>query len=154
MKQGLKKGFTLIELLIVLLILGVISGIVVTAFASYRKHNAVMFATAKARAILEEARNLTLDSKGDYQYGVYFQPQTAILFKGDTFVNGASTNKLLNLGSNTTFAYVNLNGGGVTVLFDRLTGETSQYGTIEIALDASTTRKTLRVYKTGLIEEQ
>jgi len=46
-----------------------------------------------------------------------------------------------------------LAGGGVDVIFQRLTGETVQSGTVTMALVASTTRtKTVTIYGTGLFQ--
>jgi len=47
---------------------------------------------------------------------------------------------------------ITLAGGGSDVIFNRLTGETSQNGVITLSSPSTAQIKTVTVYKTGVVE--
>lgn len=150
-----KKGFTLVEILIVLSILGVIAGIVISGFYEYQKRNAIEFTAARVIGLLEHARNLTLASKSNDRYGVHFSSTEAVFFEGTTYSASGTENRSVTFGQGITMTGINLNGGGSDVVFDRLTGGTSHYGTTTLSITASTTQTIdIVIHKTGLIEQQ
>ncbi len=96
---------------------------------------------------------MTLASKNANQFGVHLESSQVTLFEGNTFVPGNSSNVVNLLNKRVNINSINLAGGGVDVIFQRLTGETVQSGTVTMALVASTTRtKTVTIYGTGLFQ--
>ena len=76
------------------------------------------------------------------------------LFTGSVYSVGASTNQDFNLNSRDSIITISLTGGGSDVVFVRLSGETSQNGTITLSSSALSQTKTITVYKTGVVESQ
>ena len=77
-----KKGFTLVE---ILLVVGIISVLIVTAIAGLRLFEGKTELKSHAQnilTILELARTKTLSSEDASKYGVRFEQDKYILFKG------------------------------------------------------------------------
>ena len=72
-----------------------------------------------------------------------------------TFNNNDATNNVITLDSNITIPAsggINLNGAGSDVIFTRLTGDTTAYGTIIVRLASdATSQKTITINQTGSI---
>jgi len=91
------KGFSLIEIVIALAILILIIGL---AFASYRyfeKKTELETSTQKIVSILKTAQTKTLASEDDSSYGVHFEENRYILFKGETYQIETEENKVNQL---------------------------------------------------------
>ena len=103
--------------------------------------------------MLDEARKSTLSSYYSSQYGVHFGTSTVTLFRGDTYSFGASNNDVYTFPSNVEITSVGLNGAGNDVVFERITGETSQYGEVAVSLlTGSTSPKSITIHPSGLVE--
>lgn len=148
------KGVTVAELLIAIAILGILSGIVINSLVSFRKNQALQKDTELVVELLNQARNQTISTKNLSQYGVHFTSTTVTIFTGPTYSNGATGNQVFTLNSTDTILSITLTGGGSDVIFNRLTGETSQNGTIVVSSPGITETKTVTIYKTGVIESQ
>ena len=147
-----KKGFTLVEILIVIAILGILVGIVVTSFATFRSVQGLDKDSETVVEVLQQARSQTLVSQNASQYGVHFASSTVTLFTGTTYVPGSSTNQdYLLVGSDTVLS-LSLTGNGTNVVFARLNGETAQNGTIVLSSQTSGRTRTVTIYKTGLVQ--
>lgn len=148
------KGSTLVETLVVVGIVMVIAGIVSLSFSSFRYGQALPNDVDDVTALLNEARSRTISGDAGAQYGVHFQSDRAVLFVGNTYVAGAVGNKTIIVNPMIIITSISLNGGGVDVVFNKLTGETSQYGTlVEKYNDGSINppNKTITISKTGLV---
>jgi len=154
MNHSLDKGFSLTELLVVLGIIALIMGISLTTFINYRKQQAFTKDSESVVEILSQARDQTLSSKNASQYGVHFASTKITLFTGSTYFAGDSSNIDFPLTSTDIILSISLTGGGSDVVFNRLTGETSQNGTIVVDVPSLSLTKTVTIYKTGLIESQ
>ena len=150
-------GITLVEVLVSISIsVFILAGAVGTYifFKNIRNTEALNNAGNIAKFRLEEARSLTLSSKDSSVYGVHFETSAVVLFKGNTYVAGASTNDVSSLGPYATIS-TSLNGGGSDVVFSRLTGETTQNGTITAAEVADPTKTiTITLSQTGFVSLQ
>jgi prepilin-type N-terminal cleavage/methylation domain-containing protein len=151
---SIKKGFTALELLIVVGILGLVALITLASFYAYQKNNALEYAATRVVGLLEEARNSTMSSKNDIRYGVHFETTEAVLFEGNSYTAGATGNKSVTLGQGVTFSVINIAGGGSNIVFDRLTGQTSMFGTTTLSITTDVVKTIdIVVHKTGLIEQ-
>lgn len=148
------KGFLLIEIIIVIAIIAIIVSISLPSLNAFRNRQALVNTTEDIVSLLNTARIQTLSSLNGNFYGVHFTSTTATLFSGGTYDSGDITNKVINFDSFVILpaANISLNGAGVDVNFNRLTGDTSQYGTITLQLTSdSATQKVITVNKTGVI---
>ncbi len=145
------KGFTLLELIVVIAILVILSGVIIGAFVIFNTTEGVNKDTELVLETLRLARNQTLASKNEMQYGVHFSATNITLFSGATYNPSTSGNEIFALHAGDSLS-VNLNSGGDDVVFDRLTGATSESGTITITSSNSATSKNVTIYSTGLIQ--
>jgi prepilin-type N-terminal cleavage/methylation domain-containing protein len=148
-----KKGFSLIETLGVLAIILVLTTVTIQAFIDTQRTHALDKAALTAMSVLEQARAKSVGSYLSSRYGVYFATSTITTFNGATYNPNDSTNNVQELSSYVQMQSLSLNGGGNTVVFGRVTGTTTSYGTVTYALNSSSTQqKTIRIHQTGIIE--
>ncbi len=147
------KGFTLVELVIIISILVLIIGFSASSFSLLNKSQALNKSADFVATVLRQARSLTLSSKNISQYGVHFDTNQIVLFQGSTYDPNASTNTVFPINYLVRISDVNLTGAGREVIFDRLTGDTPQTGSLVLRLISnSSSAVTINIYGTGLIE--
>lgn len=148
----MKKGFTLIEILIVISIAAIISSIIMGYFINFKKSESLSLDTDTIVSILRQARSQTLSSKNASQYGVHFSGSNIIIFTGSEYLENNPDNVEFHLGLIDASFVLNLSGGSNNVVFERMTGETLNFGTVSILSGDQT--KNITIYKTGIIEIQ
>ena len=132
-KNKTKKspGFSVIEILVVLAVLMIVSGLIVPGFNFFRKQSSLNAATQEIINTLRLAQNKTLASEGNSSFGVYLESDKFILFKGTAYSASSSNNEAHNLDSSLRISTLSLNGSN-SVVFERLTGNTVNYGAITL----------------------
>lgn len=152
MKNNHSRGFTALELLMVIAILGILATIILMPFNAFRNSKVLDTASEETLALISEARGNTLSGKGGYQYGVHFEASKIVLYRGATYSAGDANNKAVVLDNALEVSSIALAGGGVDVLLDRLTGKTSQNGTVIIRVKNDTSKlRTITIEKTGVV---
>ena len=124
------NGLTLLELVIIVSILLLLIFVITGAFLGFRDTQALNSNVEQVVSILDEARFNTLSSQKSLQYGVRFEINKIVLFEGDTYSASDPNNKEFLLSSAIEISNIFLAGGVSDVVFQKLTGETNQYGTI------------------------
>jgi len=147
-----RAGFSVIEIVIVLAIMTLLLGMGLNTFITYRKTQAFQKDTETVVEILNQARAQTMASKNATQYGVHFATSTVTLFAGSSYNASSSSNSSFPLTSTDIILNITLAGGGNDVLFQRLSGETSQNGSVVIDVPALSQTKTVTIYKTGVVD--
>ncbi|PJE74492.1 MAG: hypothetical protein COV01_00440 [Candidatus Taylorbacteria bacterium CG10_big_fil_rev_8_21_14_0_10_41_48] len=143
-------GFTLVETLVVVGIISIISAISLTSLASLSRNEALSANASALAARLRDARARTLASVGGMQYGVYIATTSITFFTGSSYDPSTSTNDVFALSR-----YVNASSSIQSVVFERVTGNSSASGTIEMfLLSDSAKKKTLTVQTSGLVNVQ
>lgn len=149
----MKKGFTLTEILIVVAILAVIVTIVASAFSKFNNNQSLSGALGEVTSTLNEARANTLASFDNESYGVHFQTDKVVLFKGSSYSSSDPDNEDIIISSKISISNISLIGGGSDVVFKRLSGKTDQNGTITLSLISDPTKtKTITIQGSGVIE--
>ena len=136
------KGFTLIDTLIALAIVAVIAVIGVASLSNVNKQDALTAEAEKIITLLTRARSLTLEAKNATVYGVHFETQNAVLFTGSTYTSGSVGNHIQRLNDAVKISSIALIGGGSDVLFQKLTGATSQSGTVRLSVTSNANAST------------
>ncbi len=145
------KGFTLIEILLALGILAIISILGVMSLSNVNKDRALVVETERVLSLISKARSFTLSAKNGGAYGVHFETQKAVLFKGPTYTSGIVTNEIQAINAEVKISAISLVGGGTEVLFSKLTGATTQTGTITLSsVRNSSQTKTVIIVGTGI----
>lgn len=152
------RGFTLTELLVVIGILIVLAGIAVPAFRFFQRESDLNNSAEEIINTLRFARNKTLASEKDSQWGVYFStstdPHRFILFKGESFSSReADFDEIHQLPKSVEIYQINLSGGETELIFSRMTGETGQYGSVSIRMKSDFLKtKTIYIENSGQVE--
>ncbi len=144
------RGFSLLEILLVVGIMGVLAAVIAFPLSSFHRAQTIRGATADVSSLIQQAQSLTLASHDSLQYGVHLTTSTATLFSGTSYSAGAATNRVMTLPSGVTAAW-SVQGNGADIIFERLTGETNQYGTITLSLSSPTLSRTITISKLGSV---
>jgi len=147
----MRRGMTIIEVLVVIAVLGIIFSIVIPQFSKTKELQVLKNGVQDGLSSINKARSQTLASLNSSEYGVHFQSDKVIIFKGDIFNPSAMDNETINIVTPANISNVTL---GCTpsipcdVYFNRLSGSPSRTGTITI----STTSyfKIITIYATGV----
>jgi type II secretory pathway pseudopilin PulG len=148
-------GFTLIETIVAIGVLVLLAVVIISGFVSLRGNTALESTGENIVALLSEARSKTLASEESSQYGVHFEANRAVFFKGASFMEGQPDNDEFLISSLVEISDINLDGGGPDVIFKKLTGKTDNYGTITLALKANPAKtKDIVIQATGIISNE
>ncbi|MCK5096107.1 MAG: type II secretion system protein [Candidatus Pacebacteria bacterium] len=148
-----KRGYTAIEIVLVIGIMGILVTMVGLSFSAFRNSNILAVETEKVVSLIAQARNDTLSSKNDTVYGVRVESGRVVLFESDTFSEVDPDNIEISLDTSVALTDIVLNGGGSDIVFKRLSGKTNEHGTMSLVLTSDpTTKKTITIYATGLVD--
>lgn len=151
--KRLNCGVTLIEIIIVLFILTIVAALSVSSFIGYGKREKLDKAAEIVVATLAEARTLTLASKGGNVYGVHFDADAVVLFRGVTYDPNDPTNSKILLDKSVKISAFSLSGGSAEAVYNRLTGKTQNNGTVTLIVsDDPSMSRTITIYATGVAE--
>lgn len=129
----LECGFTIIELIISFAIISVVAAITIVSYGALKSRADLNGNAQNIISILNVARSKTTASEGPSQWGVHVETSLFALFKGTDYNVSDPNTKIYNLPSSLELVNISsLTGGGPNVIFDRITGQTQNYG--EIAL--------------------
>ena len=148
MKNFYKKGITLVEVLAVLTVLGGIFLVVLPQFSKIKENQVLKNGVADILSSIDKARGETISSLNSSEYGVHFQSDKVIIFKGTTYSPGAADNEAINIISPATISTISLTAGAVDVYFARLSGAPNKTGTITIT--TSNYSKIVTISATGV----
>ena len=144
-----KRAFTLIEILIVIGLLAGLSVSVLVGLRKYSETQALRTTTLTIASLLGRAQAQTFAREEGMQYGVYIGDTSAVLFSGTVYDSDAQSNTVRTFDSRVT-ALPMLAGGGDSVVFNLLEGDTDMYGTIVVYLvDDATQAYTITIAPTG-----
>jgi len=147
------RAYSIVELLVVLGVLALIAAITLEMYVTLNAGKALDTDAQRIVAELAEARSLTLAAKNDSAWGVHMASSSVTLFQG-TYASGASSNVTTTLNPHVTLSTISLSGGGSEVTFQRLTGETTNSGSLILTLDHPSRTKTIAIGQTGLAQIQ
>jgi len=129
-----ENGVTLIEIVVVTAIMVILSAIALFSLSSFQRTQVFTGTEGDIVALLDKARGDTLASKSSQNYSVHFESSRMVFFTGSTFTDGLSTNIAVAFDSKVTLSAISLAGGRANVTFDRLTGGTSENGTLTLSI--------------------
>ncbi len=148
-----QRGFTLIEILIVISIVILLVTITSVSYRYFEKNTELKITAQKMITILKTAQNKTLSSEGDSQYGVHFENNKYILFKGNIYEEESTDNIENKIPSRLEINSIDLTGEGSDVVFQRISGRTEQDGTIDLIISSEPSNlETINVHPSGQIE--
>lgn len=150
-----QKGFSLIETLAVVAIGMILATVVLFSFSSFRNNKVVDITADEVLSVINEARVKAVSSEDYSRFGVHFEAGRIVFFKGDIFIEPNSSNIETTLSSLVEISDISLSGGGSSIVFQKLTGKTSNYGSLRVRLKSDNSKyKTISVKSTGIAQIQ
>lgn len=147
------QGFSLMETLTAIAIMTLIGAISFNSLQSFNKEEALGKEKASLVSLLAEARSLTLASKNASEYGVHLGATGVTVFAGTTYTEGHALNVFYPFAYSVQMNSANLSGGGSDIVFERLTGETLNFGSVILSLVSDPTASTtVTISQTGVVE--
>ncbi len=135
------KGITILEIIIVVSITIIIVSVVTLNLSNFKKNRTLENTTSEIISFINEARNNTISSLNSNNYSLHFEDDRVVLFSGSVYNSSASDNKTIIFQSSIEISEIDgigLYGGGQNIVFEKITGETNNYGTITIRLKSDT----------------
>ncbi len=149
------KGITVLEILMVITIMIILIATVMPNLSKFKNERILNNTAGDVVAILNKARSDTISSYNSNNYGIHVESSRVVYFSGPTFNNNDSSNIVVSLDPNVNIPAIggiNLSDGTSDILFTRLTGDTTNYGTIIISLTSDATQqKIITISKTGSV---
>jgi Tfp pilus assembly protein FimT len=146
------KGMSAVELVIVIAVLVLIVVVSVGSLNKFRTERVLVNATQDVISVLNDARIKTTSSKNSSVYGVHIESARVVGFMGSAFSEPNSNNKEIKVDAPAIISAWSINGGGANVVFDRISGDTANYGTVTISLSSDSSRtKIINISKTGVV---
>ncbi len=148
-----RKAFTVIEVLMAIGIIVVLAGLSVPTADIFLSRNELHTEALKMTDALRRARNQAMSGQEDSAWGVHFTAGDYTVFKGASYNPSDSYNETFNLPGILSISAITINGGGSEIIFDRIAGTTSTFGTTTIQTDTSESQ-TIVVNSGGVINLQ
>ncbi len=117
-------------------------------FSKMRERQVLKNGVGEILSSLSKARSRTLASVNSYSYGVHFQSDKVIIFRGTSFSSGDANNETINILTPASITGINLSGGGADIYFNRLSGVPNVTGNVVISSTNFT--KTITISATGI----
>lgn len=153
MKETTKYGFSLVEIMLVVGIMAVIATIIIFSFSALNKNYNLEGAAQNGATMFKDARGRTLSAQNNSQYGIHIASSSLTLFPGSIFVSGNSSNETLIFSQSVAVGTTTLSGVGFDIIFSRLKGTPSQFGTTSVYLVNNPSKyKNIIIRESGLIE--
>jgi prepilin-type N-terminal cleavage/methylation domain-containing protein len=149
MKNIFQKGITVVEILIVIAILGIIAVVVLPQFSKMRDGQVFNNSINTIVESLTKAKSETLASVDGYNYGVQFENNRVIIFRGDTFNSQDANNRIYSLTSPASITNISLSGGGSNLYFNKFSGLPSRSGSITLTLGSMV--KVININSLGIL---
>ncbi len=151
----MNKGLTFIEIIIAIAIILIIIVFSLISLNTFKENQSLKNAVNEAISLINQARSKTLSSQDFSQYGIHFELSRAVLFKGTTFSEIDASNIVFILPDSVEISDINLNGGGVNLVFQKLTGKTDEYGTVVFRAKNNISKtETIDIKSTGIVDIQ
>ena len=147
------EGFTVVELMIIIAITVIFFSKVPSLYASYYNSNGLGDSSSGVVNTLKRARLYTVTGREDQQWGVHFETAKFVLFKGTSYSVSDPENEDHDLLSAISVININLNGGGSDLIFEPITGETNQHGSVGLSHITSGELRTININAAGLIND-
>ena len=154
--QKFERGLAFPEILIVIAILGALAALIFSIGGAFGGKTALANNAQEIINDLRLAKEMTIASDREASWGIYFSmdaPDQYTLFKGVSYAaRDVSFDQVHNLSGKIEISSISLTGGGQEVVFDRITGQTLQGGTVSLRLKSDLAQvATIRVESSGKI---
>jgi len=148
-----KQGFTLIEIIIVIAVIFFLVSVSIVSYRYFEKTTELEKTTQNIITTLKLAQAKTTSSEEASQYGIHFENDKYISFKGDAYQPESEDNKIYNISNRLEIYDIDLSGEGSDVVFQRISGKTEQNGNVSIrTISNPSSFKIIDIKSSGIIE--
>lgn len=145
-------GFVLIELLLVIGIIVILASLLSFQLNFFKSQSSLDAAAQEIISTLRLVQNKTLASENASSFGVHFDNNKFVIFKGTLYDQGSPSNESHELAPSLSIADINLATNSTEVIFERLTGNTFNVGSVDILVNNNPlTKKTIYISGQGTI---
>ena len=150
MKSFYQKGITILEIIIVIAVVAIMAMVAFPQLAKMKQTQILKNSCEDIISASNKAKSETLASLNSYNYGIHFQSDKVIIFRGTTYVSNDSNNETISITSPASISTITLSGGGTDFYFNRLSGAPTKSGSVVVSIagDANLT-KTITISATG-----
>jgi len=123
-------------MIVVVAVIAIIVSIVLPQFSKSREMQVLKSGVQDLLSSIDKARSETLSSLNSSSYGVHFQSNKIIIFKGTVFSANDANNETINFTTPANISNVTLGGVSASsgdVYFNRLSGAPSTTGTVTLS---------------------
>lgn len=143
------------ETVVVIAIGAILITAVIISFSSFRNNKTIDISSDQILSVINKARVKAVSSEDYSRFGIHFEANRIVFFKGDIFVESAFSNIQTTLSPLVEISNISLNEGGVDMVFQKLTGKTSNFGSLRVRLKSDNNKyKTISVKSTGIANIQ
>lgn len=124
------------EILIVVAVLGILFAVTLPQFSRIRENQVLKNGVENILSSINKARSQTLASLESLAYGVRFESDRVIIFRGNSFSESDPNNETVSITAPASISDVDLGGVSGSVgefYFNRLSGSPSKSGTVTIS---------------------
>jgi|SRR3989338_9371384 len=147
------RGITLLEILVAMGILVIVAVMIGSVFSNFSDSGKLIEAHSGLIGVLRDARSRTLASESSSNYGVHFQSDMAVLFRGNTYNAADPANEAYVLSDRAEISAIALSGGASNLIFTRLQGTTTASGTITIrSINNPSKIRTITILSSGGVQ--
>jgi Tfp pilus assembly protein FimT len=143
-----RRGITVAELLVIIAAIGLLALIVLPQFSKTRELQTLKDGVQNILSSIDKARGETLSSLNSSSYGVHFQSDKVIIFKGTVFSANDANNETVSFTSPASISNIALGTGVSDIYFNRLSGAPSHSGTVTISTTSYS--KIITIWATGV----
>lgn len=151
-KNKKNKGVTLVESIIVITIIVILTAVMLPQFSKIKNLQIVKNASLDIVSSLNKAQSQTRASLNSSSYGVHFESNRIIIFRGTSYVaNDSVNNTIIDIIQPAVISNISLSGGAMDLYFYRLSGLPSRTGTIVVSISGNASlTKTITISATGM----
>lgn len=146
-----RKGFTLVEIIIVLSLTGLLVLISYPVWGQNIRSAQLKNNTIALVDTLRSAQAKAMFRKGNSRWGVHLESNKFILFKGSSY-NPADPDNIETILPSYIVISSSLNGGGVDIIFNKVLGNTNNFGTITLTDNGTANTKSVIINQEGMID--
>jgi len=149
-----QSGIALVEILVVIAIIVLILLVVLPPFSSIKEGQVLDNAVENVISALNKARTQTLSSLDSSEYGVHFESDQILIFKGKVFSANDPDNESVEITPPATISNVTLGGVSASegeLYFARLSGVPDKSGTVTVSVTSDS--KIITISPTGAVSK-
>ncbi len=145
------RGFSLLEVVVVTGIVSMMTVSAISVMTPYRSQKIVDANVESVLSVFAQAHFDTISARSDSVWVVHIAHDQVTSFRGSTYATSSVGNVVIPISPLLEINQILLEGGGVDVHFNALTGSTAEFGSFVIQSKGNALSRTITINQTGAI---